>query len=299
MGLDEVMRLARTIKENPVLVQLPAGLMPRAFEFQKALGGRDVLFSGHPCFGACDIQELVAAEVGAKAILNVGHSRMDLKTRIPVYFVEWDKDFPRLPKIDGLPKRVGLVTMVQYVKVLDRVRQELEDQGHEVYIGAPGPLSKYMGQVTGCDVGSATTISHEVEGYVLVGASRFHGLKVAVETEKPVWMAGEDGRVEKIGSPEINRELKKKAARRAFALSHKTYGLLVSTKSGQFHKKEAEGLKALLEKKGKTTIIIVGNVFRSEELGNFSVDCFVTTACPRLVDDYEVYGKPIYSLEDF
>ena len=103
----------------------------------------------------------------------------------------------------------------------------------------------------------------------------------------------------KIGDDQIMRELKRKAARKALALTHKTYGILVSTKAGQFHKSEALKLKEALEKKGKTVLVIVGNVFRSEEIGNFLVDCFVTTACPRMVDDYEVYGKPIYALEDF
>jgi 2-(3-amino-3-carboxypropyl)histidine synthase len=112
-------------------------------------------------------------------------------------------------------------------------------------------------------------------------------------------MVDEAGGVEKIGADDIKRELKRKAARKALALTHQKYGVLVSVKAGQFHKKEALKLKEALEKKGKTAIIIVGNVFRSEELGNFEVDCFVTTACPRLVDDYEVYGKPIYALEDF
>lgn len=299
MGLEELEELAKKIKEKTILVQLPAGLMPRAFEFQEVLKGKEVLFSSHPCFGACDIQELLALEVGAKAILNVGHSRMDLKTKVPVYYIEWGKQFPKLPKIPDLPKKVGLVTTIQYVKELERIRQELEDMGHEVFLGAPGNVSKYMGQVTGCDVKNATSISHEVGGFVFIGGSRFHSIKIAVDCEKPVWMINEGGGVQKISVDEINRELRKRAARKALALKHQKYGLLVSTKVGQFRQKDAEKLRDKLEGMGKTAVIIVGNVFRSEELGNFDVDAFITTACPRLVDDYEVFGRSIYSLEDF
>jgi 2-(3-amino-3-carboxypropyl)histidine synthase len=93
--------------------------------------------------------------------------------------------------------------------------------------------------------------------------------------------------------------LKKKAARKVQALNHERYGILVSTKSGQFRQIKAEQLRMKLESKGKRAIVLVGNIFRTDEIGNFSVDAFVTTACPRLVDDYEAFGKPIYSLEDF
>jgi 2-(3-amino-3-carboxypropyl)histidine synthase len=299
MGLEELKKLVNGIKEEKLLVQLPAGLMPQVVEIKNALKGKDIVFSAHPCFGACDIQELIGLKMGAKAILNIGHSEIKLRTKLPVYFIEWGLPFPKIPEIKNLPKKIGLVTTVQYVKELEKFRQQLENIGHEVYLGIPGPICKYMGQVSGCDVSAASSISNEVNGYLFIGGSRFHSLKIAVDCQKPVWVIEEGGNVHKISKEDVNRELKKRAARKALALQHDTYGILVSTKVGQFRHNTAEKLKRKLEKLGKTAVIIVGNVFRSEEIGNFEVDAFVTTSCPRLVDDYEVFGKLIYSSEDF
>ena len=299
MGIDELKELAVKIQEKKILVQLPAGLMPRAGEIEGFFRGKKVFFSAHPCFGACDVQEFVAQKIGATAILNIGHSRMDLKTRIPLYFIEWRLPFPDLPQIKGLPKKVGLVTTIQYVYEINRFRQQLESQGYEVYIGMPGQVCTYRGQVSGCDIRSATSISHEVGGFLFIGSSRFHSLKIAVDCQKPVWLVDEAGNIKKIDENEVKMELRKMEARKSRALEHKSYGLLVSTKLGQFRLEQAEQLKKKLEKMGKKALVIVGNIFRSEEIGNFDVDAFVTTACPRLVDDYEAFGKPIYSLEDF
>lgn len=299
MGLEEVTRLGPKLKGKRVLVQLPAGLMPKADEIRGLLKDCVVFFSAHPCFGGCDVDVWEAKLVGADAVINFGHSPTADQTDVPVYFVEWRQEIQLDFRPDGLPKRIGLVTTVQFVDQLKGLERKLEDAGHQVLVGMPGPRCKYLGQVTGCDVASALAIADEVDGFIFLGQSRFHSMKVAVETQKPVWMLTETGGLVKLNDEEVKREVRKKLMRKQRALTHKSYGILVSTKPGQFDLHVAEQLKKQLEGKGKTAIILVGNIFRADEIGNYIVDAFVSTACPRLVDDYEVYGKPIYSVEDF
>lgn len=298
MGLEEFSSLRDKITAKRVLVQLPAGLMPHAEQIKQALKGKEVFFSSHLCFGACDIDSWAAEKIGAGAIINVGHSEVSHKSPIPVYFVEWRGRFDSEIETKGLPKVIGLVTTVQFVHEVERVKDRLEKVGKKVLVGAPGEMCKYFGQVTGCDISSATSISDNVDGFVFIGNSQFHALKIAVDTQKPVWML-EDGKLNKVSDDEVKAELKRRAGRKALAYNHQKYGILVSTKMGQFNLDVAKKIRDKLEKREKKVLLIVGDVFRADELMNFDVDAFVTTACPRLVDDWEVFGKLVYSTDDF
>ena len=60
----------------------------------------------------------------------------------------------------------------------------------------------------------------------------------------------------------------------------------------------AEWAKKELEKRGRTANILVANELEPITLNNFmSFDCYVNTACPRIVDDTEEYEKPILGME--
>ena len=55
----------------------------------------------------------------------------------------------------------------------------------------------------------------------------------------------------------------------------------------------------LLEKKGRRAAIVVANEFSPLALANFlSFDAYINTACPRISDDREAYGKPVVNVAD-
>ena len=61
----------------------------------------------------------------------------------------------------------------------------------------------------------------------------------------------------------------------------------------------AELAKKLLEKKGRRAEILVANEFSPLALANFlKFDAYIHTACPRISDDREAYGKPVVNIAD-
>ena len=72
-------------KHNPtkVALQLPDGLKQCAEEIANALGVESVTLAGS-CFGACDLRDKEAKELGCDLLLHFGHADFGLKTELPV-----------------------------------------------------------------------------------------------------------------------------------------------------------------------------------------------------------------------
>ena len=195
---------------------------------------------------------------------------------------ESDLDVLKVVKLAKLPKKVGLVTTIQFLKQLDKIKSYLEGQDHEVYLG---------GQILGCDAGNAKKISANVDVFLYVGSGEFHPLRVLIETGKKVIIANPiSGEVGELSDAEI-KEIEKKVLGKYNKFLHaKKIGILVSTKPGQYHLDRAFALKESLDKE---SYIFIGDEIRVNELEDFNdIDFWVNTACPRIED------KNIISLED-
>lgn len=86
----------------------------------------------------------------------------------------------------------------------------------------------------------------------------------------------------------------KQKARITKAHAAETFGILVSTKDGQYRLKKAEELKSKIEAKGKKAYLFVGDELSPNNLLPFKVDCWINTACPRITDDE--HNKPVLNL---
>ncbi len=199
-----------------------------------------------------------------------------------------------LPQLD---KKIGLVTTVQHIGELAKVKKLLESKGKQVFMGKG---TTYEGQVLGCNVKAATKIESKVDCFLYIGTGEFHPLGVALETDKKVIVANPScNYVKVISEAEKRKYLAKKAARMAKAKDCSVFGLFVSTKPGQNRIKEAEKVKTKLEKQGKEAYIFLGDLISPLELLNFpQIDCWVNTACPRIVDDQESYDKLIVNYDE-
>ncbi|MGC8699416.1 MAG: diphthamide biosynthesis enzyme Dph2 [Candidatus Micrarchaeia archaeon] len=284
-----------------VLLQFPEGLKQYALEYAKKLEekGDEVIISASPSFGACDLAIDEAKKVGAEKLIHFGHAEF-MKVNFNVEYVEYriDADLSMLEKsLEELKpyKKLGIVTTVQHVQQLEEIKKFYEKNGKEIFIGKPYGLAKYNGQILGCDPGSATSIDNDVDAHIYFGGGLFHPLGAVYATKKPFLAI--DPFAKKMEWLDGYRE-KRKGIEKAMiirALEARNFGILVSTKTGQYNMKLAEIIKEKLRKSGLYSTILISNTFDFDSLNNMlEIDAFVNTACPRLAtDDYERLRKPI------
>lgn len=195
--------------------------------------------------------------------------------------------------IKKLPSTIGLVSAVQFSGALKDLKNQIKKLGKKAVIGKG--KQKYAGQVLGCDVSAAEKINGEVDCFLYIGDGKFHPAEIALKTRKPIFTFNPfNNKLNKINKKEIELiEKRRKAAYSKFLYS-KNIGILVSTKPGQNKLKQAIDLKNRL--KGKNCYILIFDTLGINELENFNfIDCFVNTACPRIVDDV---GKAVVNINE-
>ena len=306
----EEKRLQEEIKKRKpkiVFLQLPEGLKPVAPRLASIVeeAGALPIVSSDPCYGACDMPLSEAKLLNADLIVHYGHTPMNLKTDVPIVYVEAKAKISikealtkAVPCLEDWNK-IGLVTTVQHVHQLDEAKKLLEAAGKTVFVGDSDSV-KHAGQVIGCDFGNAQSVSENVEAYLFVGGGRFHAMGVALATGKPTVIADP---YEELAYP-INEEARRVIMQRwgnlSAAKEAKSFGVLVSLKSGQMRLRAALGIKEKLEKDGRrATLLALREVTPSALMQFPSIDAFVNTACPRLsLDDAPYYGKPLLYLSE-
>ena len=174
--------------------------------------------------------------------------------------------------------KVGLVTTVQHLHKLKDAKKIIKDS----IIG---------GQILGCDVSAAERIKDKVDVFVYIGTGAFHPLGVALKTGKDVIVANPlTNQVSKVSKKDIENYRKKVKGLYLRFLNAKKIGILVSTKPGQHHLRQALELQKKLK---KPSYIFLANNFSENDLENYpDIDIFINTACPR------IEFKKVVNLED-
>jgi len=195
---------------------------------------------------------------------------------------------------------IGLLATIQFIDSLNSIKTELEKQGKKVIISEPSKHTVYPGQVLGCDVSAAISIQDKVDCFLYIGDGKFHPLGIAIQTNKPVLTLNPyNNTIGKIDENEKRRWLSKQAARVSKVKDAKTIGILVSTKPGQHNLEKALQIKKALEKKSKQVFLFIADTFNPNDLLNFpQIQAWINTACPRIVDDQEVFKKPIADVRE-
>ena len=286
-----------------ILLQFPEGLKQKALEHAKKIEkeGNEVLISASPCFGACDLALDEAKAVNAEKLIHFGHAEFN-KVDFNVEYIEYKIDAPLEILKDSLTLleefgRLGIVTTIQHVHQLDAIKEFYQKEGKSVSLGKPYGFAKKEGQILGCDAGSAATIDKDVDVHIYFGGGLFHPLGAVLNTTKPFLSI--DPFMGKMEFLDSYREKYRKRSRGRIlaALNAKSFGILVSTKNGQFNMKLAEILKTKIEEANLAAEILVSNTFDFSSLDNLlEFDAFVNTACPRLVNDDSIrIRKPLLS----
>ncbi|MFH1394064.1 MAG: diphthamide biosynthesis enzyme Dph2 [Candidatus Micrarchaeota archaeon] len=287
-----------------ILLQFPEGLKKEAISYSEKYSkeGHEVFLSCAACYGACDLALEEAKKVEADKIVHFGHAQfVRIHLPVEVEYVEYhvDVDLDKLEgameKLGGL-KTVAFGTTVQHVHQLKEMLEIFKKAGIEARTGK-GIVAYHEGQVLGCDAQAVARYAKDSEATVFVGDGMFHAL--AISSEKPVYaIHPKSGEVRQIND-EIEKLARKRRGAVIAASKGETFGILVSTKIGQCNVMGARRIKEELEKKGKKAEILIANELNAGSLENFqSFDAYVNTACPRIMDDNEMFGKPVINPKD-
>ena len=198
--------------------------------------------------------------------------------------------------LSALPKNIGLAATVQFLDFVDEIKNYIEGKGKNVFIDKM--KQKYEGQLLGCDVGGAEKIKDKVDAFLYIGTGIFHPLGIALNIDKEVFCYDPINSImAKIVRKEVERYNRKRKAAYMKFLEASEVGILVSLKPGQNNFKKAVELKQQL--KEKNCYIFAFDTLDFNQVENFSfIQCWLNTACSRLLDDYDKFPKPLVDLSD-
>jgi 2-(3-amino-3-carboxypropyl)histidine synthase len=289
-----------------ILLQFPEGLKQEALKHAKELEakGDEVFISASPTFGACDLAIDEARSIGAEKLVHFGHAEFK-HVDFNIEYVEYRIDAP----LDLLPKslealkdyrKLCLMTTIQHIHQLGAIRDFYKNEGKEIVFNKPNGFAKNEGQLLGCDPGNVRALDRKVDAFVYFGGGLFHPVGALLQTTKPFLIIDPfQKRIERI---DAMREAYGKRSRGKVlaAMNAKRFGILVSTKNGQYNMNLAAELKKKIEADGQSAAILVSNTFDFESINNMlEFDAFVNTACPRIsLDDSERLRKPLLSAEE-
>ena len=307
-SLEEERIIEEINKKNSkkVLLQLPEGLKKEATRLTNLIQEKTkstIFVSGQPSWGACDLPIDEAKRLKIDLIIHFGHAPFH-HPDIPILYIEtnYKKDLSNLIKnfLKSFNyKKIGLTASIQHTHQLESIKTILEKNNIQVSIPQPKGRAIHPGQILGCEYTGPKTIENDMDAYLTI-SNNFHALGLLLSTSKPVILINPS--TEKI---EDLTKLRNNYIQKRFALIEKakqakSFGILISTKSGQINTNLAEQLKNKINKKNKQATIITMSEIQPDELTNFSnIDIFVTTACPRLaIEDLPRFTKPIITTKE-
>lgn len=294
-----------------IMLQFPEGLKQQALEYVRRYvsEGHEVVVSSEPSYGACDIPVNEALKLGCAKIVHFGHVEFCKIREIEVEYVPYDSDAPVKGVVEGAVKlikengcrRVGIITNLSHVKQVPMIKELLVKEGLEVFTAKGSAKCPNECQILGCDVTALTSLP-EVDCVLYVGGGRFHALAPGAmhtgELKPIVWADPFSGTAKWI-TEDIQRIQKQRKVALMRASEAKVYGILVSTKVGQYSYDLARALQDKIRAKGKDAVIIAGNTFDFTSLNNFmGVDAWINTACPRIADDQNKLRVPIINAQE-
>jgi 2-(3-amino-3-carboxypropyl)histidine synthase len=292
--LSELIVRIRRENARRVALQFPEGLKRRAFAIARVLrdAGYDVVISGDPCYGSCDLalDTLSMADL----LIHFGHAPVEEREHVLYEYVPLDFDPARLERalalIDGT--HIGLVTTIQHAHLIDAMAAYLAGRGIICTIGQGGPRTPLRGQVLGCSYAAARATG--ADEILFVGTGVFHPLGVQLATgARVISLDPYTGNAEVVDAARLQ---KRRYARIEKAREAKSIGILLSLKSGQQRRELAERLARLTDR----AFIVTMREISPDGLLNLGFDCYVNTACPRLAYDDQIrFPAPLLSPPEF
>ena len=307
LDFESVVNMVQKKGYQTIALQLPEGLKHGAMHIvaylEKTVNAQ-VIVVADPCFGACDLVSTKLQNLDVDCIVHVGHAPIAGVENfcIPTFFVPASStlDVEKIVKqaISFLKgKRIGMATTIQHVHMLKKAGDVLKNQGLEPVIGDGDERIAIPGQILGCNFSVGRHIAKQVDSFLFIGSGTFHPLGLLLNVKKPVVAA--DPYTNTITVQELDELkdiiLKQRYGAITAAKTSKIFGILLGVKPGQQRLQLAYSLKQMLDTVQKKSVLLAMEAFSPVFLQGFSfVDCYVSTACPRIaIDDYMQYKKPI------
>jgi 2-(3-amino-3-carboxypropyl)histidine synthase len=303
-------KYTRIIDENDyknILLQVPEGLKTNYYkivDFIEERTNANIIISADPCFGACDIPNYELKSLDIDLILHIGHTSIpNVKNpKIKTCFINAESDLDitsvikkAIPKIIG--KKIGLVSTSQHIHFFDKIEKILIDNNFEPIVGRGDRRIELKGQILGCNFSAAKNIEDKVDCFLYIGSGNFHPLGLTLISKKQVIVC--DPYKKEVRERELidlkDMILRQRYGAIARSRDAQVFGIIIGTKLGQRRIELAHEIKQKLDSKDKKSYIFTIDHFTSSFLESFrNIDCFVSTACPRIaIDDYMQYKVPI------
>ena len=188
------------------------------------------------------------------------------RSKVPVEISE--KDWKKVPK------PVGLLASVQHLHTLRELNSKHKND------------SVLGGQVLGCRCEAAERIDPKVKSYLVIATGYFHSQRVAINTNKPVYVYDPIQKTLTIQPREqIDRILKTRKGALLKFYTAKNIGILISVKHGQCDIDKALSFITEVDKEKKSYLFAFDTLdIPKLEDYNF-IDCWVNTACNRIPDE--------------
>jgi len=302
-------KLIKEIKEkNPklILLQLPEGLKKEAFNLVSLIKkntNSEVIVSGEPCWGACDIALDEAKNLKADLIILYGHAPF-MKINFPILYIEarYETSIEFLIKksLKELKdyQKIGLVCSVQHMHQLETAKKILQENNKEIFIPPKKGFAFYPGQVLGCEYNGLKLIKDKFDAILVIG-NDFHALGAALAIPKKVILI--DPFNKEVYSMDKKRDLI--IRQRIIAINKvknsRRIGIIIDNKPGQ-HFGSAYHIKNKLENMEKEVVLLSMNEITDDKLVNlYNIESFIETACPRIsVEDYSRFSKPVINYRE-
>ncbi|VVB99231.1 2-(3-amino-3-carboxypropyl)histidine synthase [uncultured archaeon] len=305
IDLSEAKGFLRGKGAKTCIVQIPEGLKARAKWISDELSQacENVFVKMDPCFGACDLPLQDLNALNADAIIHIGHEAIHRPKNIFYAPLRYEITDAELEKICGklvkeLQKRkmdsIALVANAQFIHALPELRKILFRSGIQSNIGKGTQRVCGEGQILGCNYSAVKAVQPSVDANVYFGDGMFHPLGLLYGTKKPVIVVNPlHGTVEEI--PEKTRDtfMRRRFAAIAKASEARSFGIVVSAKSGQRQKEKALELRKAVERQGRKAYLFEADYVNENYFTGSGVDCLVITACNRIVIDDSQNWKTI------
>ena len=241
MELDKVIARIKAVDARNVGLQFPEGLKMQAVAIAREIEDKTdatVIISGDPCFGACDVSDRKMKGI-VDFIVHYGHTPLPLKYSIPTMFLPAKAQINIKKHLENALEyledysKVAVATTAQHDEMVDF----LEDNGKEVVVGSSRSTKK--GQVLGCNFSSIKNLDAEV--YLFIGSGNFHPLGIRLFTKSEVLAIDPySGEIRKMDEY-ADRILRIRFARIIKAQTVQKWGIIVSSKEGQYRMKSIYG----------------------------------------------------------
>ncbi len=306
----DVEKAAKIVLKNgykTIALQIPEGVKRNVWKIVELLEKETqakIIVIADPCFGACDLVNYELKNLDVDFVIQIGHTSIPNVENfwIPTIFINAvstkdvstvvEKSFPFL---EG--KKIGVVTTAQHLHALDVIKNILKKHNFMPIVSDGDERISEKGQILGCNFTAGTTIAKRVDCFLFIGSGNFHPVGLLLSSKKPVIAADPYTNVVKKQELEDLKDtiLRQRYGAIANSKNAKRFGILVGIKRGQQRIKLANEIKELLDSFNKKSLIITLDQFSPISLQGFGdIDCFVSTACPRIaIDDYLQYKIPI------